>query len=93
MASSFLNKPAPRWYRIVKKIWSNAENLFIGIWLATGHTQDAPTLLVFKLCSSFIKDNLDTILVSESEEYVAKDDLHDLKEQAAQADIPTLRKQ
>ena len=72
MAASPLNKPAPKWYRITKKIWSNAENLFIGIWLATGHVQDSPTLLVFKLVSSFVKDNLDTILVSDSEEYAQK---------------------
>jgi len=67
-----LNKPAPKWYRITKKVWSNAENLFIGVWLATGHLQDSPTLLVFKLISSFVKDNLDSILVSETEEYAPK---------------------
>lgn len=61
------NVPSPRWYRITKKIWSNAENLFIGIWLATGHLNDSPTLLIFKLCSSFIKDNLDTILTNGTE--------------------------
>ena len=72
--ANFLSKPAPRWYRITKKVWSNAENLFIGVWLATGHVQDSTILLVFKLISSFIKDNLDTILVSDSEEYVQKDD-------------------
>lgn len=74
MALDFVSKPSPKWYRITKKIWSNAENLFIGIWLASGHLQDSPTLLIFKLISSFVKDNLDTILVSESESYAPKED-------------------
>lgn len=72
--AEFLNKPAPKWYRITKKVWSNVENLFIAIWLTTGHLQDSPTLLIFKLISSFIKDNLDTILVSESEDYAPKEE-------------------
>lgn len=67
------NTPSPKWYRITKKIWSNAENLFIGIWLITGHVQDSPVLLIFKLCSSFVKENLDTVLSSESETYAPKD--------------------
>jgi hypothetical protein len=67
-----LNQPAPKWYRITKKVWSNAENLFIGVWLATGHMQDAPAMLVFKVCSSFVKDTLDSILVSDTETYASK---------------------
>lgn len=66
-----INRPAPRWYRVVKKIWSNGENLFIGIWLVTGHTQDSMVLLIFKLCSSFVKDTLDSVLV-DGTEYAVK---------------------
>jgi len=69
---NMLNKPAPKWYRITKKVWSNTENLVIGILLITGHTDSSISLLIFKLVSSFIKDNLDTILVSDTEEYAPK---------------------
>lgn len=64
---SNFNVPAPRWFRITKKIWSNAENLFIGIWLATGHVQDSPTLLIFKIASSFLKDSIDTFITNGTE--------------------------
>jgi len=72
---NMLNSPAPKWYRITKKVWSNTENLVIGILLITGHTDSSIALLVFKLISSFIKDNLDTILVSDTEEYAQKADV------------------
>lgn len=61
-------KPAPKWFRITKKIWSNTENLVIGILLVTGHTDSSLPLLVFKLCSSFLKDTLESVM-SNGEEY------------------------
>lgn len=63
-----INMPAPRWYRITKKAWATGENIFIGIWLLTGHTQDSLPLLIFKLVSSQLKDLLESIM-SNGEEY------------------------
>ncbi len=64
---SNINKPAPRWYRITKKIWATAENIFMGIWLLTGHMQDSLTMLIFKLCSSQLKDLLESIMYNGQE--------------------------
>lgn len=62
------NKPAPRWYRITKKIWSNTENLVLAILLIYGHGEGSFQLIIFKISSSFLKENLDTLL-SNGEEY------------------------
>lgn len=66
------NKPAPKWYRITKSIWGQTENLVIAIWMIY-QPADSPVLLVFKLCSSFIKETLDIFLVSNTEEYAVKE--------------------
>lgn len=67
-----LNQPAPKWYRITKKVWSNTENLVIAILLICGYTDSSLALLIFKVSSSFVKDTLDTIMVSDSETYTTK---------------------
>ncbi len=69
------NKPAPKWYRVTKKIWSNTENFVIALLLMTGHSAESLGFLIFKLSSSFIKDNLDTLLVSDSEDYAPKEEV------------------
>ena len=68
---SNINKPAPRWYRVAKPIVSNIENLVIAIWMIY-QPADSPGLLIFKLCSSFMKETLDVVLVSATDEYKPK---------------------
>lgn len=61
-------KPAPRWFRKFKKIFSNTENFILGLLLIMGHSSDAPLLLIIKLSSSFILENLET-LIANGESY------------------------
>lgn len=68
LSTSNSGRPAPRWFRITKKIWSNTENLVIGVLLVTGHTDNSLSLLIFKLASSFVKDTLESVM-SNGEEY------------------------
>lgn len=64
---STFNVPSPRWYRITKRVWVAVENIFIGVWLVTGHTDSSTTLLIFKIISSQVKDALDGILTNGQE--------------------------
>ncbi len=66
------NKPAPRWYRKFKKIFSNIENFVLTLLMIQGTAADAPILLVIKLCTSFILNNLDT-LMANGEDYIRVD--------------------
>lgn len=66
-----VNKPAPRWFRVARKVWSNTENLVIAIWMIYDPAE-SPALLVFKLVSSFVKDQLDLFMVSQTEDYAPK---------------------
>jgi hypothetical protein len=60
-------KRSPRWFRILKKVLSNTENTVLGILLIMGYSSDAPAMLIYKLASSFIMNNLDTILAEPVE--------------------------
>lgn len=66
------NKPAPRWYRKFKKIFSNVENFVLTLLMIQGTAADAPVLLIIKLCTSFILNNLDT-LMANGEDYITVD--------------------
>ncbi len=67
-----LKKPAPRWLRIADGIIGDSEDFVLGIWLLTGHVADAPTMLIYKLASSFIRRQLKRI-VSNGEVYAKAD--------------------
>lgn len=67
-----VTKPAPKWFRITKTVWSLTENFVIALLLLY-YAQDAKVLLIFKLASSFLKQILDSVLVSESEDYAPID--------------------
>jgi hypothetical protein len=66
------NKPAPRWYRKFKKVFSNTENFVIGILLVMGYGAESTLLLIIKLSTSFLLNNLDTI-IANGEEYTAQE--------------------
>lgn len=73
LSSANWNRPAPRWYRKFKKIFSNCENFILAILMIKGHAADAPLLLIIKLSTSFILNNLDTLLAN-GEEYKTETD-------------------
>lgn len=66
-----INRPAPKWYRIAKPVYSQFENMVIAAWMIYSPA-DCPELLLFKVVSSFIKETLDIMLVSQTEEYTQK---------------------
>lgn len=65
-----IGKPSPKWYRKFKKIFSNTENFIIALLMVTGYTSEAPLLLIIKLSTSFILNNLDT-LIANGDDYVS----------------------
>lgn len=67
-----INKPAPRWFRITKKILSNLINLTMGVLLLLGYGDSSLVLLIIKLGQSFLMDTLDTFL-SNGEVYARED--------------------
>lgn len=67
-----VNKPAPRWLRIASGIIGDGEDLFLAIWLITGHAADAPTMVIYKISSSFLRRQLKRF-VSNGEVYAQED--------------------
>ena len=63
-----INKPSPKWYRILNRIWGPTENFVIALLLLIGMGENAMTMLVFKLSSSFFRQLLDLILVESQSE-------------------------
>ncbi len=64
MALSNMNKPAPKWFRITKRITNYTINFVIGIMLILGYQNDSLTLLIIKLSQSFIMEVLDTFMTN-----------------------------
>lgn len=62
------NKPAPRWFRITKKLLSNTINFTMALLLLLGYTDSSLLMLVIKLSQSFVMDQLET-LMSNGEVY------------------------
>lgn len=58
------SKPAPRWFRIGKKLLSNTVNFSCAILLLCGYTSESLLLLVIKLSESFVMDQLDTLMAN-----------------------------
>ena len=68
LSLSNTGKKAPRWFRILKKVLANTENTVLGILLIMGYTAEAPAFLIYKIASSYVMNNLDTLLVADEEE-------------------------
>lgn len=62
IGKSSINKPAPRWFRITKKLINNITNFTIGILLITGHGEGSLVMLIIKLSQSFVMETLDTFM-------------------------------
>lgn len=62
-------RPAPRWFRKFKKIWINTETAAIAILLAQGHGDGSLIILIIKLGTSWILENLETLLAN-GQDYV-----------------------
>ena len=59
-------KQAPRWFRKFKKIFINTENTAIAILMLMGHEAESFLILVIKLITSWILENLETILANDA---------------------------
>jgi hypothetical protein len=66
-------KQSPLWFRKLKKIWSNTETLVIGILLLKGYTDGSLVMLLVKMGSQTLFENLDTILAHDVDEPVKLD--------------------
>lgn len=62
LSSANFSTPAPKWFRVTKKIISNGTNLTLAILAMRGYADSSPTLLVIKLVQSFVVDTLDSFL-------------------------------
>ena len=62
MAIESLHKPAPRWFRITKRVLNNTINFVMALLLLMGYGAESFTLLVIKLSQSFIMEQLDTFM-------------------------------
>jgi hypothetical protein len=60
-------KPAPRWFRKFKKVWTNTETAVIILLLATGYASESFLMLCIKTASSWVLENLETILANGQE--------------------------
>lgn len=56
-------RPAPKWFRILNKVWGQVENFIIALLLLFGYGNESFTMLIVKLTSSFLREFLNTILV------------------------------
>lgn len=65
---SNFTKPAPRWFRITDGIISDAENVVITILLLKGITDHDATMIIYKMASEFVRNQLRRFL-SNGEEY------------------------
>lgn len=63
-----INRPAPRWFRVTKKLINLTTNFTIGVLMLTGRRADDEILLIIKLAQSFTMDVLDE-LMSNGEVY------------------------
>lgn len=71
---SNIHRPAPKTFRIIKKLLSNTINFVIAAMILFGYASDSLILLIIKLAQSFIMDQLDT-LMGNGEVYAKPDTL------------------
>ncbi|MFT3679415.1 MAG: hypothetical protein QM791_04030 [Ferruginibacter sp.] len=75
-------KPAPKWFRKFKNIFTDTENSLILILLAMGYGAESLVILLIKVGTSWILRTLETILTN-GEEYApagTTNELEGLKE-------------
>jgi hypothetical protein len=60
-------KPAPRWFRKFKKIFTNTENAVLTL-LVIKFPADSPIFLIIKIGSSWLLETMETVLAN-GEEY------------------------
>jgi hypothetical protein len=58
-------RQAPKWYRKFKKIFTNTENTAIVVLMMMGYGADSMTILLLKVGTSYVLENLDTLLAEE----------------------------
>ena len=64
------SKPAPKWFRKFKKIYTNTENAAVVILLSMGHTESSFLLVCIKTGSSLLLENMETLLAN-GDDYVS----------------------
>lgn len=57
-----IGKQSPRWFRILKKCWANTETFVIAILLMMGYASDSFAMLIVKMGTQTLFENLETIL-------------------------------
>jgi len=65
-------KPAPRWFRLTKKISALTMNTVMLCLLAMGYSGESMVMLLIKIGESYLMNLLDTIL-SNGEVYATED--------------------
>lgn len=68
IAKSNISRPAPRWFRITDGIISDAENVVITVLLLKGYGDSSPVLVIYKMASEFVRNQLRRFLAN-GEEY------------------------
>lgn len=63
-------RPAPRWFRKFKKIWTNTETAAVVLLLAFGYGSESFLILCIKTGTSWLLENLETLLAN-GEEYTS----------------------
>lgn len=69
METTLLDKataPPPKWYRILNKVYGNTETFVMALLLLLGYKDDALTMLVIKLVSSFLRSLVDSIMIEST---------------------------
>lgn len=59
-------RQAPVWFRKLKKIWANTETLVIGMLLIKGYTDGSMVMLLVKMGSQTLFENMETILAEDA---------------------------
>ena len=62
-----INKPAPLWYRKLRKIVSLASNTAVVILLGMGYSDNSFWILVFRVGISGLMDTIDVFLSDEAQ--------------------------
>jgi hypothetical protein len=65
-------RPAPRWFRKFKKIWTNTETAAIVILLACGFKSESFLILCVKTSTNWLLENLETLLANGEDYAPAK---------------------
>lgn len=70
ISTSNSGRPAPKWFRKFRKIFTHTENFAMGVLLTLGYGDQSVVMLLVKLSTSFILDVFDTLL-GNGEQYAS----------------------